>query len=75
MSAPVRGDGAHKQKAKGCLDDTAAALDEAPKGEIKADVLAAHAAKAQVFASAAIAHALLEIGDILRAALRESAHE
>lgn len=75
MSASSRSDGAHKQKAKSCLDATAAALDQAPGGEIKADVLAAHSAKAQVFASAAIAHALLEIGDILRAGLRESTDE
>jgi hypothetical protein len=36
-------------------------------------VLLAHSAKAQVFTNAAIVHALLEIGDVLRAAFRERA--
>ncbi|WP_328436911.1 hypothetical protein OHA71_06475 [Streptomyces sp. NBC_00444] len=43
-----------------------------PGGNIGTDVMMAHSAKAQVFATAAVAHALLEIGDILRAASRES---
>ncbi|WP_327592462.1 hypothetical protein [Streptomyces chartreusis] len=38
---------------------------------MKTDVLLAHSAKAQVFTNAAMVHALLEIGDVLRAALRE----
>lgn len=66
MSGPTPQGGFHRKQARACLDSTAAALDEAPTGEIRADVLLAHSAKAQVFASAAIAHALLEIGDILR---------
>jgi hypothetical protein len=73
MSAPTPRGGFHNEQARACLDSTAAALDEAPIGSIKADVLMAHSTKAQVFASAAIAHALLEIGDILRAALQERA--
>lgn len=72
MSAPTPDGGLHRARAKGCLDDTAAALGEMPVGTIKTDVMLAHSAKAQVFASAAIAHALLEIGDVLRAAIRES---
>lgn len=75
MSAPTPQGRSHGESARACLADTAAALDQAPIGAIKADVLMAHSTKAQVFASAAIAHALLEIGDILRAALQESTDE
>lgn len=64
MSAATPQGGFHGKQARACLDGVAAALNEAPIGEIRADVLLAHSAKAQ-----AIAHALLEIGDILRAAL------
>ncbi|MEU9323206.1 hypothetical protein AB0D91_05240 [Streptomyces canus] len=65
-------DGAHRDKARRCLDTTAKELNAIPNGTVGTDVMMAHSAKAQVFASAAIAHALLDIGDALRAALRES---
>ena len=68
-------EGAHRVKARNCLDSTATELDAIPKGTVGTDVMMAHSAQAQVFASAAIAHALLEIGDILRTALRETADE
>ena len=68
MTGPTPQGGFHSHQARGCLNATQAALNEAPIGEIRADVLLAHSAKAQAIASAAIAHALLEIGDILRAA-------
>lgn len=60
------------QNAQRALDAAEVEVRSIPIGEIKADVLQAHSAKAQVFTSAAIAHALLEIGDVLRTALRES---
>lgn len=72
MSAatPERGVyGRHTQRALDAAEREVAAI---PVGEIRTDELAAHSAKAQVFTSAAIAHALLEIGDVLRAAFRES---
>jgi hypothetical protein len=68
VSAATPQGGFHSQQARACLNGAQEALNEAPAGPIDADVLAAHSAKAQVIASAAIAHALLEIGDILRAA-------
>ncbi|WP_460071090.1 hypothetical protein [Streptomyces sp. YKOK-I1] len=73
MSASERGPSA--QNAQRALDAADQEVRSIPVGEIKADVLLAHSAKAQVFTNAAIVHALLEIGDILRAALRESADE
>jgi hypothetical protein len=63
MTAAASGAGGHQ--------DTE--LNSMPTGNIGADVMMAHSTKAQVFATAAVAHALLEIGDVLRAALRESA--
>jgi len=69
---PLTNDGAHRERVRRCLDKTATELDAIPIGNVGTDVMMAHSAKAQAFASAAIAHALLEIGDVLRAALRES---
>jgi uroporphyrinogen-III synthase len=57
--------------AQRALDAAEAEVRSIPVGEVKADVLQAHSVKAQVFTSAAIAHALLEIGDVLRTALAE----
>jgi hypothetical protein len=71
VSGPAPQGGFHGKQARACLNATQAALNEAPIGEIRADVLLAHSAKAQAIASAAIAHALLEIGDILRATREE----
>ena len=68
MSAAARG---HRDHARGCLDDTAKELGAIPTGRVGTDVMMAHSAKAQVVATAAVAHALLEIGDILRAAFQE----
>lgn len=72
MSAATPDRGVYGQNAQRALDAAEAEIRTIPVGEIKADVLQAHSAKAQVFTSAAIAHALLEIGDVLRATLRES---
>lgn len=69
MSAPDRGMAG--QNAQRALDVAEQEVRSIPVGEVKTDVLLAHSAKAQVFTNAAIVHALLEIGDVLRAALRE----
>lgn len=69
MSAP--GCGLPGQNAQRALDAAEQEIRSIPVGEIKTDVLLAHSVKAQVFTNAAIVHALLEIGDVLRAALRE----
>lgn len=69
MSAGTPGRGVYGQNAQRALDAAAAEIRSIPVGEIRADVLASHSAKAQVFTNAAIAHALLEIGDVLRGAL------
>jgi hypothetical protein len=71
MSAPEAGRGASAQNAQRALDAAEREVSSIPVGQIKTDVLLAHSAKAQVFTNAAIAHALLEIGDVLRAALGE----
>lgn len=71
MSAPTPGRGVSAQNAQRALDAAQAEVRSIPVGEIHTDVLMAHSAKAQVFTNAAIAHALLEIGDVLRAAFRE----
>jgi hypothetical protein len=75
MSASVPDEGAHRKSAKGCLDGVASALNEIPLGKVRTDVMLAHSAKAQAIATAAVAHALLEIGDVLRTALKEQADE
>lgn len=69
MSAPDRG--LPGQNAQRALDAAEQEVRSIPVGEVKTDVLLAHSAKAQVFTNAAMVHALLEIGDVLRAALRE----
>lgn len=71
VSAATPGRGPSAQNAQQALDAAEQEVRSIPVGEIKADVLLAHSAKAQVFTNAAIVHALLEIGDILRTALRE----
>jgi hypothetical protein len=71
VSAPRPERGVYGQGAQRALDAAEREVQAIPVGEIRADVLAAHSAKAQVFTSAAIAHALLEIGDVLREALQE----
>lgn len=71
MSASDPGEGPHRKSAKGCLDGVASALNEIPLGEVRTDVMLAHSAKAQAIATAAVAHALLEIGDVLRTAFQE----
>lgn len=71
MSAAAPGAGGHRDTADRCLDQTAKELDVMPTGPVSTDLMAAHSAKAQVFATAAVAHALLEIADVLRAAFRE----
>lgn len=75
MSAATPDRGASAQNAQRALDAAEQEVRSIPVGEIKADVLLAHSAKAQVFTNAAIVHALLEIGDILRTGLQGSADE
>lgn len=75
MSAAQSAEGGHQEKARRCLDATASELDAIPTGTVGTDVMMAHSAKAQVFATAAIAHALLEIGALLRAGRQESSDE
>lgn len=69
MSTPDRG--LPGQNAQRALDAAEHEVRSLPVGEVRADVLLAHSAKAQVFTNAAIVHALLEIGDVLRTALQE----
>ena len=71
MSAATPDRGVSAQNAERALEAAEQEVRSIPVGEVRADVLLAHSAKAQVFTNAAIVHALLEIGDILRAALRE----
>jgi hypothetical protein len=69
MSAPEAGRGASAQNAQRALAAAEREVQSIPVGQVATDVLLAHSAKAQVFTNAAIAHALLEIGDALRAIL------
>lgn len=71
MSAATPNRGASGQNALKALSAAETELKVMPGGNVGTDVMMAHSAKAQVFASAAIAHALLEISDVLRVALRE----
>lgn len=73
MSAPGRG--VFAQNAQRALDAAENEVRSIPVGQVKTDVLLAHSAKAQVFTTAAIVHALLEIGDILRAGLNTTSEE
>lgn len=75
MNGPAPDRGVSAQNAQRALDAAEQEVQSIPVGEIKADVLLAHSAKAQVFTNAAIVHALLEIGDVLRAAFQEAANE
>lgn len=71
MSAATPERGVYGKNAQRALDAAEREVASISVGEIRTDVLAAHSAKAQVFTSAAIAHALLEIGDVLRTAFQE----
>lgn len=71
MRAPESSRGASAQNAQRALDAAEGEVRSIPVGQVATDVLLAHSAKAQVFTNAAIVHALLEIGDILREALKE----
>ena len=75
MNAATSGRGTSGQNALQALAAAETELKAIPGGNIGTDVMMAHSAKAQVFASAAIAHALLEIGDILRATREEPTGE
>lgn len=75
MSGATPERGVYGQNAQRCLDAAQREVASIPVGQVATDVLQAHSVKAQVFTTAAIAHALLEIGDVLRAALRESTDE
>lgn len=75
MSAPEPGRGVSAQNAQRALAAAEQEVRSIPVGQVATDVLLAHSAKAQVFTNAAIAHALLEIGDILREALKGQAGE
>lgn len=56
----------YRELAQHALGQAASELNAMPQGEIRTDVMMAHAAKAQAIATIAVAQALLEIGDILR---------
>lgn len=73
MSAPEPGEGAYRQLARQSLQQAADRLNAIPKGQIATAELQAHSAFAQAVATIAVGQALLEIGDVLRAAFRESA--
>ncbi|MGQ4486881.1 hypothetical protein ACN6LM_003896 [Streptomyces sp. SAS_281] len=55
-----------RELAEQSLSNTERELGVIPTGRVACDVMAAHAAQAQVHATIAVAQALLEIGDILR---------
>lgn len=61
----------YRDIAEDSLRLTKAAVDATPTGMVSCAELAAHSAKAQVFATVAVAQALLEIGDVLRQHLAE----
>ncbi|MBQ1122614.1 hypothetical protein [Streptomyces sp. B15] len=65
MTAPVP----YRTIAERTLGQAAAKLNEVPSGRVRADEIAARSAHAQAIATVAVAQALLEIGDVLRAAL------
>lgn len=71
VSAPTPDRGVSAQNAQRALGAAEEEVRSIPVGEVRTDVLLAHSAKAQVFTNAAIVHALLEIGDVLRAAFGE----
>lgn len=75
MTGPTPDRGVSAQNAQRALDAAEEEVRSIPVGEVRADVLLAHSAKAQVFTNAAIVHALLEIGDVLRAAFQEAVDE
>lgn len=75
MSAGPTDRGVYGQNAQRALDSAEEEIRTIPIGEVATAVLHAHSAKAQVFTSAAIAHALLEIGDVLRTALNTATEE
>jgi hypothetical protein len=52
--------------ARRALDAAERELQSIPTGQIRTDILAAHSAKAQVYVTAAIAHAILELVDTIR---------
>lgn len=75
MTAAAPDRGVSGQNALRALAAAETELKAMPGGNIATDVMMAHSSKAQVFASAAIAHALLEISDVLRAALNTTPEE
>lgn len=71
MSAPEPGEGAYRELARNSMQHAADRLNAIPRGEINTDELHARAAIAQAIATLAVGQALLELGDVLRAAFRE----
>lgn len=63
----------YRQLAERTLDQTAQELNDMPQGTVSAAEIQARATKAQVYALVAATQALLEIGDVLREALRGDA--
>lgn len=62
MSNPA----SYRQLAEKSLDQAAREHNAIPVGQVRTDVMLAHAAKAQALATIAVAQALLEISDVLR---------
>lgn len=62
----------YRRLAEAILDQAAAELNQLPQGQVRTDVMMAHAAKAQALAQVATVQALLEIGDVLRAATTQT---
>ena len=61
MSVPP----SYRTLAERSLDTVAAELRAIPNGQVRTDVMMAHAAQAQAIATVAVAQALLHIGDLL----------
>ena len=60
----------YRELAQRTLGQAASELNAIPKGEVRTDVMAAHATMAQAIPTIAVTQALLEIGDVLRENLK-----
>lgn len=75
MNTPASEGGAFRSLARQALGHASQELNAMPVGPVPTDEFRARSAKAQAVATIAVAQALIEIGDVLRAAFKESADE
>jgi hypothetical protein len=75
VSAPASEEGAFRSLARHTLGQASQELNAMPVGPMPTDEFHARSAKSQAIATIAVAQALIEIGDVLRAAFKGSADE